>query len=206
MGHNCCVISKQHVPDENLAYPCLSSETARLKSLPSNRVRRSIPSVVVSNACFSNRPKKPAKGVGARTQPCVTPLRISNGFEELSLNCTVPFVSVWKDSIMLCSLGWQPIFGRTLNRMSLLTRSNAFVRSRKAMYQGICCSLHFSCSCRREKTMSIVDRPARKPHCDSGQIRSASFWRPISMTRTNIVPTMLSREMPRSSRPCSCIG
>ena len=54
--------------------------------------------------------------------------------------------------------------------------------------------------------MSIVDRPARKPHCDSGQIRYASFWRPISMTRTNIVPTMLGREMPRSSRPCSCIG
>ena len=29
-------------------------------------------------------------------------------------------------------------------------------------------SLHFSCNCRREKTMSIVERSARKPHCDSG--------------------------------------
>ena len=111
-------------------------------------------------------PKKIPKSVGARTQPCMTPLRISYGSEELPLNCTVLFVSVWKDSIMLCSLGGQPIFGRIFNMPSLLTRSNAFVRSTKAMYKGICCSLHFSCSCRREKTMYIVDRSARKPHCD----------------------------------------
>ena len=42
--------------------------------------------------------------VVARTQPYLTPLRISNGSEGLTLNCTAPFVSVWKDSIMLCSL------------------------------------------------------------------------------------------------------
>ena len=84
------------------------------------------------------------------------------------MNGTVPFVSVWKDSIMLCSLGGQPIFGRTLKRPCLLTRSNALVRSIKDMYNGICCSMHFYCNCRREKTMSIVDRSARKPYCDSG--------------------------------------
>ena len=61
------------------------------------------------------------KSVGARTQPCLTPLRISNGYGELPLNCTVPFVSVWKDSIMLYSLGELPIFGRTLKRPSLLS-------------------------------------------------------------------------------------
>ena len=70
---------------------------------------------------------------------------------------------------MLCSLGGQPIFGRTLKMTSLLIRSNALVRSMKAMYKGICCSLNFSCSCRGEKTMSIVDCSARKPHCDSGR-------------------------------------
>ena len=141
---------------------------ARLKSLLSERVRKYIPSVVVSNTCFSNRPKKLPKSIGARTQPCLTPLRISNVSEKLPLICTVPFLSVWKDSIMLCNLGGQPIFGRTLKRPSLLTRSNALVRSMKAIYKGICCSLHFSCNCRREKIMSIVDRSARKPHCDSG--------------------------------------
>ena len=60
------------------------------------------------------------KIVGARTLPCLTPLRISNGSKELPLNCTVPFVSVWKDAIVLCSLVGQPIFGRTLKRPSLL--------------------------------------------------------------------------------------
>ena len=75
---------------------------------------KEIPSVAVSNACFSNMPKKMPKSVGARKQPCLTPLRISSGSEELPLNSTVPFVSVWTDSIMLCNLGGQPIFGRTL--------------------------------------------------------------------------------------------
>ena len=127
----------------------------------------------MSKTCFSNRPKKVPKSIVllfvARTQPCLTPLRILNASEKLPLNCTVPFMSVWKDSIMLCSLGGQPIFVRTLNlkRPSLLIRSNALVRSMKAMYKGICCSLHFSCNCRREKIMSIVDHSAWKPHCDS---------------------------------------
>ena len=61
----------------------------------------------------------------------------------------------------------QPIFERTLKRASLLTRANALVRSMKAMYKGICCSLHFSFNFRWEKITSIVDHSARKPHCDS---------------------------------------
>ena len=40
--------------------------------------------------------------------------------------------------------------------------------------------------------MSIVDRSARKPYCDSGYIRFASFWRRISKTRAHNLPTMLS--------------
>ena len=48
---NCCVISKQHVPDENLAYICPGSETGE------------IPSVVVQKACFSNRAKQIPKSI-----------------------------------------------------------------------------------------------------------------------------------------------
>ena len=69
-------------------------------------------------------------------QPCLTPLRISNGSEKLPLNCTVPFVSVWKDSIMLFSLGGQPIFGRTLKRPSLLTRSKRLSEINEIDVQG----------------------------------------------------------------------
>ena len=47
----------------------LALRRARLKSLSSERVRKQIPSVVVSKICFSNRPKKVPKRIGARTQP-----------------------------------------------------------------------------------------------------------------------------------------
>ena len=69
---------------------------------------------------------------------------------------------------MLRSVGGHPIFFKVLNNPSLLTKSKALVRSMKAMYSGSHCSLHFSCSCLREKTMSIVDLPALKPHCNLG--------------------------------------
>lgn len=59
---------------------------------------------------------------------------------ELQVLCML----LWKDSINLCSLGGQPIFGRILKRPTLLTRSNPLVRSMKATYRGICFSLHFS--------------------------------------------------------------
>ena len=75
----------------------LALRRAMLKSLPSDRVLRLIPYVVVSNAFFSNRPTKIPKSVGARIQPCLTPLRLLNGSNELPLNCIVLFVSVWKD-------------------------------------------------------------------------------------------------------------
>ena len=64
--------------------------------------------------------------------------------------------------------GWATDLWENLKDASLLTRSNALVRLMKAMYKGICCFLHLSCNCQREKIMSIVDRPARKPHCDYG--------------------------------------
>ena len=99
-----------------------------------------------------------------------SPKVVSNGPEELLLNCTVPFMLVWKDSIMLCSLGRQPIFWRPLNRPSLLIKSNALVGSMKAMNMGICCSLHFSWIWRKEK-----------PNCDS-----ASFCRRIKRNRAKI--------------------
>ena len=69
---------------------------------------------------------------------------------------------------MLRRVGGHPIFFRILNNPSLLTKSKALVTSVEAKYSGLCCSLHFSCSCLREKTISIVDLPALKPHCDLG--------------------------------------
>ena len=112
----------------------LALRRPRLKSLPSDLVYRQIASDIVPKACLKSRAKKIPKSVEARTHPCLTSLRMSKGLEELPLNCTVPFMLVWKDSIMLCNRGGQPIFGRIWKRPSLLTRSNAFVRSMKAIY------------------------------------------------------------------------
>ena len=68
-----------------------------------------------------------------RTQHCLALLRMSNGSDELPLNYTIPFMPLWKNSVMLCSLFWQPISERTLKvqyqceGFSLLTRSNDLV-------------------------------------------------------------------------------
>ena len=60
----------------------LALRRARLRSLPSDRIRRWIPSVVISKEYFSSRATKITKSVGARTQPCLTPLRISNALRS----------------------------------------------------------------------------------------------------------------------------
>ena len=87
----------------------LALRRTRLKSLPSDLVGRQIHSDAVLKACLKSRAKKIPKSVGARTHPCLTQLRMSKGLEELPLNCTVPFMFVGKDSIMLCNFGGQPI-------------------------------------------------------------------------------------------------
>ena len=108
----------------------------------------------------------------------------------------VPCMLVWNDSIILSSFGGHPILCNSWNRPFLLTRSNAFVRSIKAMYKGMFCSLHFSCSCLTEKIMSTVDLCDLNPHWDSGYMRSASFWSRFRTTLANTFPVMLRSEIP----------
>ena len=94
---------------------------------------------------FNSKEKKGPK----RTQSCLTLLRMLNGSKELPLNYSIPCMTVWKDSVMLCCLCWQPISGRIVKvqcqceRFSLLARSNDSVSSLKAKENDICCSLRF---------------------------------------------------------------
>ena len=97
--------------------------------------------------------KNITNSVDARTHPCFTSLVILKGLDEVQLKLIVLGVFLWKDCVMLSSAGGHPIFFRILNNLSLLTKSKALVRSTKAMYSGLHCSLHFSGSCLREKTM-----------------------------------------------------
>ena len=139
-----------------------------LKSLPSDLVRRYMPSVAVQKACLSITAKTISKSVGARTHPCFTPLRMSNSSDAEPTYTVVPFMPSWKDCMMLKSVGGQPILTIILKWPSLLARSKALGRSMKAMYSGFLCSLHSTCSCHNERTTSTVDPWDLNPHCDSG--------------------------------------
>ena len=59
------------------------SESAMFYSLPSDLVCMYIPSVEVPKACLRRREKKMPKGVGARAQPCFTPLLMLKGSDML---------------------------------------------------------------------------------------------------------------------------
>ena len=56
------------------------------------------------------------KSVGARIHPCFTPLLIEKGSDEDPSYCTVPFMSSWKDVIILRSLGGHPILCKRVKR------------------------------------------------------------------------------------------
>ena len=44
--------------------------------------------------------------------------------------------------------------------------------------------------------MSTIEPLARKPHCDSGKMRSATFCKRIRRTQAKVLPMTLIREMP----------
>ena len=63
-----------------------------MKTLPSDLIRRQIPSNAVPKACLKSRAKKMPESVEARTQPCLILLFMSQGLEELPLNYAVSFM------------------------------------------------------------------------------------------------------------------
>lgn len=67
-----------------------------------------------------------------------------NSSKVLLFNYTATFMSVWNDSIKLCSSGGQPIIRRILKSSFLLTKSMALVRSMKLMFSSIYCFLSSS--------------------------------------------------------------
>ena len=99
--------------------------------------------------------------------------------------------------IMVRNFGGQPSFFRICHRPSLLTMSNALVKSTKVMYRPLFCSRHFSWSCLKTNTMSVVPRFALKPHWLSGRWSSAMVGVSLlSRIRARIFPAMESRVMP----------
>ena len=80
---------------------------------------------------------------------------------------------------------------------SRLTVSKALVRSTKAAYRLMFCSLHFYCICLSTKIMSTVSLLDLNPHWLSGVFSCAIVWINLfSEMRAKIVPAMESRVMP----------
>ena len=138
-----------------------------------------------------------ANSVGAITQPCFTPVLMLNDPDCSPSYSTHTFMPSCSCRVMLTNVGGHPSRARHANRESLFTESNALVRSIHAKQRSHPCSLHFSCTCRAEKIMSVVPRPGLKPHYVSGIILSERACSRSRRTFARIFPATESREIPR---------
>ena len=94
--------------------------------------------------------------------------------------------------------GAQPRRARIFHSPSQLTVSKASVRSTKAAYRPMVCSLHFSCICISTKIMSMVPLLDLNPNWLSGMFSCAIVRMSLfSKTRAKILPDMESRVMLR---------
>ena len=149
---------------------------------------RSRPALAVCGECFS-------KFRGQRRVHSLVSCRCI--FQKAQMNCrwTALSPSCWTGRIRSsCVVLGAP----NLSECSEDAVSNDKVKGHgkvngKATYSGICCSLHFSWSWWREKTMSTIEPLARKPHCDSGKMRSATFCKRITRTQAKVLPMTLRR-------------
>ena len=94
--------------------------------------------------------------------------------------------------------GEQPRRVRIFHNSSRLTVSNALVRSTKAAYRPMFCSLHFFCNCLSTKLMSAVPLLDLNQHWLSGVFPcSIAGMSLFSKTRAKILPAVESRTMHR---------
>ena len=119
-------------------------------------------------------------------------------------------ILVWNCCSMAIKVGGQPNLHRMFQRRFWLTVSKAFVRSMKVIHKSWCCSWHFFCSCRATNIISIVLRPCRNLHWDSGKTRSITCSsRQVSTILASTLPATERREMqrllPHSDRSPLCL-
>ena len=147
-----------------------------------------MPSPMSRKALSSIADRKMEKSVGASTQPCLTPFVTLNDPETSPLTFTVAIIPVCSASIIVVNCCHSPV---------LPTVSNALLKSTNTMYSGRSCSMHFSCSCRRQNIISTVLRLPLKPHCVYGTT-SGVMWVDSLLRRilAKILPAMERREIP----------
>ena len=131
------------------------------------------------------------KSVGASTQPWLTPFVTLNDSETTPSTLTFAIIQVCSALIIVVNFSGQPHFLSSCHSPVLPTVSNALLNSTNTMYSGRSCSLHFSCSCRRQNIISMVLRLPLKPHCVSGTT-SGVMWVDSVLRRilAKILPAM----------------
>ena len=115
------------------------------------------------------------KGVGASTQPCLTPFVTLNDSETYPPTLTFAITPVCSASIIVVNFSGQPYFISSCHSPVLPTVSNALLKSTNTMHSDRSCSMHFCCSYRRQNIISKVLRLPLKPHCVSGNT-SGIMW------------------------------
>ena len=123
----------------------------------------------------SNADRKMEKSVGACTQPCLTSFVTFNDSETSPPTLTFAIIQVCRPSIIVANFSGHPYFLSSCYSPVLPTVSNALRKSTNTMYSGRFCSMHFSCSCRRQNVIYTVLWLPLKPHCGSGT-NSGVMW------------------------------
>ena len=106
--------------------------------------------------CLKSNNKIISKSVRESTQRCLSPLRISKKSPKIFIVLYNNLRVVMELLNKLFNFVGHPILIRILNKLSLLTRSNAFVRLMKEIYNGIFCSLHFPAPCGLKKLSQLL--------------------------------------------------
>ena len=168
-----------------------------------------IPKLQSRKATRSIIEKKMTISKGAKPQPCFVPFVTSKLGDTSPFSMTLARMPSWKERMMVkgaddgdevCGAAdLEQNFPESSSVLS--TESNAFVRSTKTEHSLHCCSRHFSCSRLAVNIISMVLRPAQKPHwlSDNIPISSMCFESRLRITRPSILPGIDSKEIPRWS-------
>ena len=122
--------------------------------------------------------------VGARTQPCLTPLetgKTAHSIKNSGLHALIELANAHD-------------FPQSFSADCV----ESIVEIHKGGERSQCCSIHFSWRWRAVNNMSTVPWPARKKHWLSGRRPYSRWWRRrLSSTRAKTLPAMEKREIPR---------
>ena len=130
-------------------------------------------------------------------QPCLTPFVTLNDSETSPPTLTFAIILVCRASIIVVNFSGHPYFLSNFHSPVHPTVSNTLLKSTNTTYSGRSCSVHFSCSCRRQNIISTMLRLPLKPHCVSGTT-SGVIW-VVSLLRMILAKILTARERIDSS-------